>query len=229
MRRARAGLSDTPSGPERSARGDAKPRARCSQARVGAVLAAQIDAWNRSAISMAIWPGHWKSPDLVFFSNRARETRGWQATLDRYRTRYQAEGQADGHPRLPRAGQPRAGPGRRDGARAVAPQDARWKRVDRDDPVGLSKGSPTVGASCTITVGRIDRGVGLEVMNHGPQSRRSHRGKAFFSVRKTTRSGLEGGIGPLFPTGTTAAAALDVSQRCAEVQRCRPSTRICRR
>jgi ketosteroid isomerase-like protein len=61
---------------------------------VGAVLAAQTDAWNRGDLD-GYMAGYWKSPDLVFFSN-GTETRGWQATLDRYRTRYQAEGRQMG-------------------------------------------------------------------------------------------------------------------------------------
>ena len=36
--------------------------------------------------------GYWHSPDLTFFSGKD-VTSGWQANLDRYRKRYQAEGQ----------------------------------------------------------------------------------------------------------------------------------------
>ena len=61
---------------------------------VSAVLTAQIDAWNRGDLD-GFMAGYWKSPDLVFFSN-GTETRGWQATLDRYRARYQAEGRQMG-------------------------------------------------------------------------------------------------------------------------------------
>jgi ketosteroid isomerase-like protein len=61
---------------------------------VNAVLAAQLDAWNRGDLD-GYMAGYWKSPDLVFFSN-GTETRGWQATLDRYRARYQADGQQMG-------------------------------------------------------------------------------------------------------------------------------------
>ena len=61
---------------------------------VRAVLTAQIEAWNRGDLD-GFMAGYWKSPDLVFFSN-GTETRGWQATLDRYRTRYQAEGKQMG-------------------------------------------------------------------------------------------------------------------------------------
>ena len=39
--------------------------------------------------------GYWKSDKLTFFSGNAK-TAGWQATLDRYRKRYQAEGKEMG-------------------------------------------------------------------------------------------------------------------------------------
>jgi beta-aspartyl-peptidase (threonine type) len=58
------------------------------------VWTAQVEAWNRGDLD-AFMSGYWKSPDLVFFSN-GTETRGWQATLDRYRVRYQAEGKQMG-------------------------------------------------------------------------------------------------------------------------------------
>ena len=61
---------------------------------VRVVWAAQIEAWNRGDLD-GFMAGYWKSPDLVFFSN-GTETRGWQATLDRYRARYQADGKEMG-------------------------------------------------------------------------------------------------------------------------------------
>jgi beta-aspartyl-peptidase (threonine type) len=61
---------------------------------VRAVLAAQIEAWNRGDLN-AYMAGYWESPDLVFFSN-GQETRGWQPTLDRYRARYQGAGKQMG-------------------------------------------------------------------------------------------------------------------------------------
>jgi beta-aspartyl-peptidase (threonine type) len=39
--------------------------------------------------------GYWSSPDLSFFSG-ANKLQGWQATLERYRKRYQSEGQEMG-------------------------------------------------------------------------------------------------------------------------------------
>jgi beta-aspartyl-peptidase (threonine type) len=63
-------------------------------AAVRAVLAAQLEAWNRGDLA-GYMAGYWKSPDLVFFSN-GQETRGWQPTLDRYRARYQGVGKQMG-------------------------------------------------------------------------------------------------------------------------------------
>jgi len=64
------------------------------EASVRAVLAAQVAAWNRGDLE-GYMAGYWKSPDLVFFSNKT-ETRGWQQTLDRYRAAYKAEGRQMG-------------------------------------------------------------------------------------------------------------------------------------
>ena len=61
---------------------------------VRAILAAQVEAWNRGDLE-GYMAGYWKSPDLVFFSN-GQETRGWQPTLDRYRSRYQGAGKQMG-------------------------------------------------------------------------------------------------------------------------------------
>lgn len=61
---------------------------------VRAVWNAQVAAWNRGDLN-GFMAAYWKSPDLVFFSN-GDETRVWQATLDRYRARYQGEGKQMG-------------------------------------------------------------------------------------------------------------------------------------
>jgi beta-aspartyl-peptidase (threonine type) len=61
---------------------------------VRAVWTTQIEAWNRGDLD-GFMAGYWKSPELVFFSN-GTETRGWQATLDRYRMRYQSQGKQMG-------------------------------------------------------------------------------------------------------------------------------------
>jgi beta-aspartyl-peptidase (threonine type) len=61
---------------------------------VRAVWDAQVAAWNRGDLD-GYMAAYWNSPDLVFFSNGG-ETRGWQATLERYRTRYQSGGKQMG-------------------------------------------------------------------------------------------------------------------------------------
>ncbi len=61
---------------------------------IRAVLDAQVTAWNKGDLE-GFMAGYWQSPDLTFFSGKSRE-RGWQATLDRYRKRYQGEGREMG-------------------------------------------------------------------------------------------------------------------------------------
>lgn len=58
------------------------------------VLDTQVDAWNKKDLEVFM-EGYWKSPDLTFFSGKDK-TQGWQATLDRYRKRYQGEGKEMG-------------------------------------------------------------------------------------------------------------------------------------
>ena len=50
----------------------------------------QQAAWNRKDLE-AFMSGYWSSPDLTFFSG-AREAKGWQAALDRYKKAYQSAG-----------------------------------------------------------------------------------------------------------------------------------------
>ena len=54
------------------------------------VLRTQQDAWNRHDLE-AFMAGYWNSPALTFFSG-AKETSGWQGTLDRYRASYTSPG-----------------------------------------------------------------------------------------------------------------------------------------
>jgi len=69
-----------------------------AEAAVRAVLDKQVEAWNRGDLE-GFMAGYWNSPDLVFQSGATR-TRGWQATLERYRQRYQAEGKEMGRLRF---------------------------------------------------------------------------------------------------------------------------------
>jgi len=54
------------------------------------VLQAQTEAWNRGDLE-AYMEGYWKSDKLTFYGG-GTVVRGWQATLERYRRRYQSEG-----------------------------------------------------------------------------------------------------------------------------------------
>ncbi|HEY6372072.1 MAG TPA: nuclear transport factor 2 family protein [Candidatus Sulfotelmatobacter sp.] len=54
------------------------------------VLHAQQDAWNHHDLD-AFMSGYWNSADLTFFSG-AKQTSGWQATLDRYKATYASPG-----------------------------------------------------------------------------------------------------------------------------------------
>lgn len=64
------------------------------EAAIRQVLDAQVVAWNARDLP-GYMAGYWKSPELTFFSG-GTVTRGWEPTLERYRTRYQAEGRAMG-------------------------------------------------------------------------------------------------------------------------------------
>jgi len=58
------------------------------------VLDDQVVAWNKKDLE-GFMAGYWQSPDLTFLSGSTK-TRGWQATLDRYRKKYQGEGKEMG-------------------------------------------------------------------------------------------------------------------------------------
>ena len=60
------------------------------EAAIRKVLQSQVAAWNRHDLE-GFLAGYWNSPALTF-SSGATETLGWQATLERYRKKYQAPG-----------------------------------------------------------------------------------------------------------------------------------------
>lgn len=59
------------------------------------VLDAQVAAWNRGDLE-TFMSGYWRSPDLEFYSGDTI-TKGWDATLARYKQRYQSGGNEMGH------------------------------------------------------------------------------------------------------------------------------------
>jgi beta-aspartyl-peptidase (threonine type) len=61
-----------------------------AKAAVEKVLRVQQEAWNRRDLE-GFMAGYWNSPELTFFSG-AKQNRGWQATMDRYRATYASPG-----------------------------------------------------------------------------------------------------------------------------------------
>jgi beta-aspartyl-peptidase (threonine type) len=73
------------------AAGNVWPQARQrEESAIQRVLQDQVAAWNRGDL-VAFMSGYWKSPDLTFFSGKEK-TSGWEATIARYRKRYQEKG-----------------------------------------------------------------------------------------------------------------------------------------
>jgi len=58
------------------------------EAAIRKVLQSQVEAWNQHNLN-GFMAGYWDSVEPTFFSG-ATETTGWQATLERYRKKYQA-------------------------------------------------------------------------------------------------------------------------------------------
>jgi beta-aspartyl-peptidase (threonine type) len=71
----------------------AAPPAAADQA-IRQVLTDQAAAWNRGDLD-GFMAGYWRDPNLTFFSE-GTVTRGWDATIERYRKRYKSEGKEMG-------------------------------------------------------------------------------------------------------------------------------------
>src|SRR5262245_61872660 len=69
-------------------------RQKTPAAAIRAVLDTQVAAWNAGKLE-EFMDGYWRSPNLTFFTS-GRKLSGWDATLDRYRKTYQAEGKEMG-------------------------------------------------------------------------------------------------------------------------------------
>jgi len=65
-----------------------------AEADIRAVLEKQVADWNAGRLD-EFMAGYWRSPKLTFFSG-GRKLSGWDATLERYRKTYQAEGKEMG-------------------------------------------------------------------------------------------------------------------------------------
>jgi hypothetical protein len=71
------------------------PPAKKPEVAIRQVLDAQAKAWNEGNLE-EFMKSYWQSERLTFFSG-ARQLRGWEATLERYRKTYQADGREMGH------------------------------------------------------------------------------------------------------------------------------------
>jgi beta-aspartyl-peptidase (threonine type) len=65
-----------------------------AESEIRAVLDAQVEAWNAGKLE-EFMEGYWRSPELTFFSG-GNKLSSWDATLERYRKTYQAEGKEMG-------------------------------------------------------------------------------------------------------------------------------------
>jgi ketosteroid isomerase-like protein len=74
--------------------GQPAPKVDAAEQAIRQVLAEQAQAWNKADLP-GFMKGYWKSPELTF-SSGGDQTKGWQATLDRYKKRYQGEGKEMG-------------------------------------------------------------------------------------------------------------------------------------
>jgi uncharacterized protein (TIGR02246 family) len=80
--------------PKQAAKQGKPGPSKSAAAEIRAVLDAQVTAWNGGKLE-DFMDGYWRSPDLTFFSG-GRKLSGWDATIERYRKTYQAEGKEMG-------------------------------------------------------------------------------------------------------------------------------------
>jgi beta-aspartyl-peptidase (threonine type) len=64
-------------------------QAAAPEAVIGAELEAQAAAWNRGDLK-GYMQGYWHSPELTFFAGQ-KESAGWEAAYQRYRSAYQGK------------------------------------------------------------------------------------------------------------------------------------------
>ena len=70
------------------------PAAHADEKAIRQMLDDQVAAWNKGDLD-GFMAGYWNSPELTFISGKDL-TRGYEATLERYRKKYQAEGKEMG-------------------------------------------------------------------------------------------------------------------------------------
>src|SRR5262245_16036037 len=80
--------------PKQAAKQGKSGRPKSAAVEIRAVLDAQVAAWNAGKLE-EVTVGCWRAPDLTLFSG-GRKMSGWDATIERYRKTYQAEGREMG-------------------------------------------------------------------------------------------------------------------------------------
>ena len=85
------GMASNPYGPsiraqDADAAGESATSPNSDERLIRQILDAQVHSWNSGDLD-GFMAGYWRSPRLTF-SAGGQITRGWQATLDRYRQRY---------------------------------------------------------------------------------------------------------------------------------------------
>ncbi len=71
-----------------------KPADEAAKTSIRQMLDEQVAAWNRKSLE-GYMEGFWNSPELTYYSGGTKVS-GWQATIERYRKRYQGEGKEMG-------------------------------------------------------------------------------------------------------------------------------------
>ena len=71
-------------------RAEIKAKMEEGEKEIRTLLDRQVEAWNNGDLE-GFMAGYWNSDQLTFYGN-GTVTRGWQATLDRYKKKYQSGG-----------------------------------------------------------------------------------------------------------------------------------------
>jgi hypothetical protein len=132
-----------------------------ARAAIRQVIEDQQTSWNRQDLE-GFMSGYWNSPDLTFFSG-AREAKGWQAALDRYKKSYQGAGHEMGKLEFANLRIEMLGPRGRFCARGIPSED-----VGRQDaPGSIHSGLPKIPCrleNCPRSLCRRIKRTGFKVL-----------------------------------------------------------------
>lgn len=71
-----------------------EPKPSAAETAIRKVLGDQVAAWNKGDLA-GFMAGYWNSKELTFYSAKDKQ-QGWEATFERYKKRYQADGKEMG-------------------------------------------------------------------------------------------------------------------------------------